>query len=52
MNEKTVTIEYLYLDLQSCDRCIGTDAVLEEAIAELTPTLERAGLALIIAKLR
>lgn len=43
MNEKTVTIEYLYLDLQSCDRCIGTDAVLEEAIAELTPTLERAG---------
>lgn len=43
MNEKTVTVDYLYLDLQSCDRCIGTDAVLEEAIAELMPTLERAG---------
>lgn len=43
MDEKSVMIEYSYLDLQSCDRCIGTDAVLEEAIADLTPTLERAG---------
>jgi len=43
MNEKTVTIDYLYLDLQSCDRCIGTDVVLEEVIAGLTPVLEQAG---------
>ena len=25
--EKKVVIEYLYLDLQTCDRCIGTDSV-------------------------
>lgn len=43
MNEKTVTIEYLFLDLQFCNRCIGTDAVLEEAIADITPVLEQAG---------
>lgn len=25
-------IEYLYLDLSTCDRCIGTDAVLDESL--------------------
>jgi len=43
MNEKTVTIEYLFLDLQFCDRCIETDTVLEAAIADITPVLEQAG---------
>ena len=37
---KEVIIDYLYLDLQTCDRCIGTDKVLEEVISELTPALE------------
>ncbi|KEJ93513.1 DUF2703 domain-containing protein [Synergistes jonesii] len=41
---KEVVIDYLYLDLQTCDRCIGTDKVLEGVIAEITPTLELAGL--------
>lgn len=41
---KEVIIDYLYLDLQTCDRCIGTDKVLEEVISELTPALELAGL--------
>ena len=36
-------IEYLYLDLHSCDRCIGTDAVLEKVISILRPALELAG---------
>ena len=36
-------IEYLYLDLSTCDRCIGTDAVLDEVIAVLRPALELAG---------
>lgn len=43
MNEKSVIIEYLYLDLQTCDRCISTDVVLEEVISELAPVLERSG---------
>jgi len=41
--EKTVLTEYLYLDLQSCDRCIGTDKVLDEVMATVTPALECAG---------
>ena len=27
MKEKEVRVEYLYLDLNTCDRCVGTDAV-------------------------
>ena len=42
-NKKEVKIEYLYLDLNTCDRCIGTDTVLEEVIDELAPAFELAG---------
>lgn len=41
--EKSVVVEYLYLDLKSCDRCIGTDNVLDEVMVTLTPTLKLAG---------
>lgn len=47
---KLVEIEYLYLDLQTCDRCIGTDQVLEEVIAEITPALELAGYSIVYRK--
>lgn len=47
---KSVEIEYLYLDLQTCDRCIGTDQVLEEVIAEITPALELAGYSIVYRK--
>lgn len=40
---KKVLVEYLYLDLQTCDRCIGTDNVLDEVMMTLTPTLQLAG---------
>ncbi len=40
---KTVLVEYLYLDLQSCERCIGTDRVLDEVMEALTPVLQLAG---------
>ena len=43
MNSEVV-IDYLYLDLKTCDRCIGTDKILEEVIEVLTPALELAGL--------
>ena len=42
-HKKKLYIEYLYLDLHTCDRCIGTDAVLEETISALRPALELAG---------
>ena len=41
--EKTIRIEYLYLDLNTCDRCVGTDEVLDEVVAVLKPVLELAG---------
>ncbi len=41
--EKKVLIEYLYLDLSTCDRCIGTDTVLNEVVAEIAPALKLAG---------
>lgn len=42
-SEKKIVVEYLYLDLHTCDRCIGTDAVLDEVMAALTPALKLAG---------
>ena len=41
--QKEVRIDYLYLDLKTCDRCIGTDDVLEQVIKELKPSLALAG---------
>ncbi len=41
--EKKVLVEYLYLDLNTCDRCIGTDNVLDEVMMTLTPALKLAG---------
>ncbi len=40
--EKKVVIDYLYLDLKSCNRCIGTDSVLDEVMMILTPALSLA----------
>jgi hypothetical protein len=42
-SEKKVVVEYLYLDLQTCERCIGTDSILDEVMLVLTPALELAG---------
>lgn len=42
-NGKTVSVEYLFLDLKTCDRCIGTDAELEEVLTALRPALVMAG---------
>lgn len=40
---KRVLVEYLYLDLLACDRCIGTEGVLDEVMITLTPALQLAG---------
>lgn len=40
---KNVLVEYLYLDLHTCDRCIGTDTVLDEVMDVLSPALAIAG---------
>ena len=42
-SEKKIVVEYLYLDLQTCDRCIGTDSVLDAVMTTLTPAIRLAG---------
>ena len=42
-SDKKILVEYLYLDLETCDRCIGTDNVLDGVMQTLMPALELAG---------
>ncbi len=42
-SDKKVFVEYLYLDLQTCDRCLGTEKVLDEVLSTLSPVLNLAG---------
>lgn len=39
-DKKIVTIDFLYLDLNTCDRCMATDDTLNESISVLTPLLQ------------
>lgn len=41
--ENRVLIEYLFLDLDTCERCIGTDSILDEVMIVLEPVLTIAG---------
>lgn len=41
--DKKIIVEYLYLDLETCDRCMGTDNVLDDVMMTLTPALSIAG---------
>ena len=40
---KKALVEYLYLDLNTCQRCIGTDLELIEVLDVLSPALRLAG---------
>jgi len=44
-SSRTVFVEYLYLDLKTCDRCIGADQVLDDVMLTLAPALQLAGYA-------
>lgn len=43
---RSVTVEFLYLDREVCDRCGGTAERLEEALTRVRPALEALGLGL------
>ena len=47
---RTVTVEFLYLDLERCSRCRETERVLEEALAEVGPVLRTTGVELELRK--
>lgn len=40
---KNLKIDFLYLDLNTCDRCIATDDTLNEALTELSEVLQTLG---------
>jgi len=41
--KKLFRIEYLYLDLKTCDRCMDTDKLLDEVVDVIKPALQLAG---------
>ena len=41
--KKELLIEYLYLDLQTCERCMRADKVLDSAVELLSPVMDAAG---------
>lgn len=52
-NEKTerqLNIDFLYLDLGVCSPCQGTEAVLDQAISDITPILEEVGFEITVNK--
>jgi len=50
--KKLVQVEYLYLDLETCDRCVGTDRNLDEVVLTLSPALRMAGYAVEYRKIK
>lgn len=42
-DRKQLVIDFLYLDLNVCERCQGADKNLEEAVSEVSPVLKAAG---------
>ncbi|NLV33716.1 MAG: DUF2703 domain-containing protein [Clostridiaceae bacterium] len=47
---KKILIEYMYLDLNVCDRCIGTEEILVKAMEEIKEELYNAGFEMIYRK--
>lgn len=41
--KREIDIEFLYLDLEICDMCRGTETNLEEALSDATAVLEKTG---------
>lgn len=51
-DSKELLIQYYYLDLEVCNRCMGTDRNLEEAITRVAPVLAGSGIKLRLEKKR
>mgnify|MGYP000871446920 FL=1 len=46
-----IIIDFLYLDLDVCNRCQGTDQVLEEAVGDVAKVLELTGAVVVVNKI-
>lgn len=47
---RRINIDFLYLDLEVCTRCQGTDDTLDQAVAEVSNILQSAGIEVVINK--
>lgn len=48
---KKIEVDFLYLDLSVCERCMGTDDNLEEAINLLRPLVKELGFEIVLNKI-
>lgn len=48
--KRTIGIEFLYLDLNVCEQCKGSESNLEEALADVSLLLEKTGVAVNLTK--
>ncbi|SIS13824.1 DUF2703 domain-containing protein [Natronorubrum thiooxidans] len=46
--QRTVTVDFLYLDNESCDRCMGTEDALETALERVAPILDALDVAITV----
>ncbi|PKM51896.1 MAG: ferredoxin [Firmicutes bacterium HGW-Firmicutes-7] len=51
INNKNITIDFLFLDLSVCERCQDTDTSLDEALKEVEQVLTSTGASVIINKI-
>jgi len=49
---KEIAIDFLYLDLNTCERCIATGGTLDEALAALAPALQAMNYAVHVNKVK
>lgn len=49
---RKIKIEFLYIDLTVCSRCLGTDAHLREGLSEVAQILESAGVETDVRKIK
>ena len=49
--KRELVIDFMYLDLETCDRCRGTDASLEDALADVGRVLDAAGVEVTVHKM-
>jgi hypothetical protein len=50
VSTRELVIDFLYLDLETCTRCRGTDANLEAALAQVRHVLDAAGMEVAVRK--
>ncbi|WP_165853310.1 DUF2703 domain-containing protein [Halonotius aquaticus] len=46
--QRTVTVDFLYLDNEACERCVGTEQALETALTRIEPILEPLAVSVVV----